>query len=119
MDRFHDEANPASELGDVLFVGKVKVSEISDELGVEPIVYGLTFEGISVDSGEDKPVKITMAMASRPAGRLSAVLLRGASLACDEDFSASWLVSVSESADESRQFLSQHLGHEENDGPEA
>ena len=106
MDRFSDE--PGAPVAEALYVTNFDVQSLDAQM--EGIPGGEHLYGIVLESeGETQAFVISGQFAALLAARLA----RAAAKACDEYFATGFLVGLTESTDESRQFLSQHLGHGE------
>jgi Na+/H+ antiporter NhaB len=110
MDRFSDEPHDGEATLTPFLVENFEVTHLEGlEVGQEKM-YGVVLSGIL----EDHEVATAFQITGRFAALLAAHLARAAVKACDEYFASAILVGLTESPDETRQHLSQNLGHEAN-----
>lgn len=106
-DRFNDNAASEPQLVEMLFVNNFSV-EMSESGAARWYSVGLR----GVFPGQDEERVVGLALTPGIAAMLCGRLARIATQACDESFVTALMVGLTESADDSRQHLSQHLGHE-------
>jgi|SRR5262245_8509851 len=106
MDRFNDDASGLIEFA---FVSEVEIGSPLEPDADSGRLYPVIVKGYE---GGVNPVTLGLMLTSSEAAAFSARFLRTATQACDQAFATAWMVNVTESVDEMRQHLSQHLGHE-------
>lgn len=113
-NRFNQDEASEPQLVEMLFVNNfsIEVTEVRELTGPDQARwYSVGLRGQF--PGQDEEKMIGLALTPMIAAMLCGRLARVATQACDESFVSALMVGLTESAADSRQHLSQHLGHED------